>query len=115
MAESTLGDVTKTLRTFRALVVSAGSGAFTQKDRQTVAQQLQGLRDQIFDLSNQKDTNGQSLFSALGSALPPLSARPLNPKTTPLMVYPDRSPVAWVSIPFALDGDSAFYAANGAR
>ena len=108
MAESTLGDVTKTLQTFRALVVSAGSGAFTQKDRQTVAQQLQGLRDQIFDLSNQKDTNGQSLFSALGSALTPFVGPTAEPQDYTFDGLPGQVASGTVSIPFALDGDSAF-------
>ena len=108
MAESTLGDVTKALQSFRGLVVSAGSGAFTQKDRQTVTQQLQGLRDQIFSLSNQKDTNGQSLFSALGSALTPFVGPTAEPQDYTFDGLPGQTASGTVSIPFALDGDSAF-------
>src|SRR5574343_1985735 len=44
-AESTLGNVIDTLQSFRELVVSAGSGAKTALDRQTIATQLVGLRD----------------------------------------------------------------------
>jgi flagellar hook-associated protein 3 FlgL len=108
MAESTLGDVTKALQSFRGLVVSAGSGAFTQKDRQTVTQQLQGLRDQVFNLSNQKDTNGQSLFSALGSALTPFVGATAEPQDYTFNGLPGQAASGTVSIPFALDGDSAF-------
>ena len=108
MAESTLGDVTSALQSFRELVVSAGSGAFTQKDRQTVAQQLQGLRDQIFNLSNQKDTNGQPLFSALGSASTPFVGPTSEPQDYTFNGLPGQSPSSDVGVPFALDGDSAF-------
>src|SRR5450830_604515 len=71
MAESTLGDVTDTLQSFRELVVSAGNGTHTAAERQTIAGQLSGLRDQIFALSNRTDANGQPLFGALGSTAVP--------------------------------------------
>ena len=108
MAESTLGDVTNALQSFRELVVSAGNGTFTQKDRQTVALQLQGLRDQIFNLSNQKDTNGQPLFSALGSALAPFAGPATTSPDYQFNGLPGQTASQEVAIPFALDGDSAF-------
>jgi flagellar hook-associated protein 3 FlgL len=106
MAESTLGDVTSALQSFRELVVSAGNGTFAQKDRQVVALQLQGLRDQIFSLSNTRDTNGQALFGALGSALAPFVASP--PPAYTFDGLPGQTGSSEVGIPFALDGDSAF-------
>ena len=106
MAESTLGDVTNALQNFRELVVSAGNGTFAQKDRQTVALQLQGLRDQIFGLSNTQDTNGQALFGALGSALAPFVEPP--PAAYTFDGLPGQMSSNEVAIPFALDGDSAF-------
>lgn len=106
LAENTLGEITSALQSFRELVVSAGNGAFTQKDRQTVALQLQGLRDQVFNLSNQKDTNGLPLFSALGSALAPFVASP--PPAYTFDGLPGQASSSEVGIPFALDGDSAF-------
>jgi len=108
MAESTLGDVTNALQSFRELVVSAGNGTFVQKDRQTVALQLQGLRDQIFGLSNTTDTNGQPLFSALGSALAPFVGPTAQPQDYTFEGLPGQAASGTVSIPFALDGDSAF-------
>src|SRR5450830_73682 len=108
MAESTLGDVTDALQSFRELVVSAGNGTHTAADRKTIALQLTGLRDQIFAAANTKDTNGQPLFSALGSALAPF----VGPQTTApdyqFNGLPGQSASSEVSIPFALDGDSAF-------
>lgn len=107
-AESTLGGVTEALQAFRELVVSAGNGTHTAADRQTIALQLSGLRDQVFAFANTKDTNGQPLFGALGSALAPF----VGPATTaPDYTFnglPGQSSNNEVSIPFALDGDSAF-------
>jgi flagellar hook-associated protein 3 FlgL len=109
MAESTLGDVTDALQNFRELVVSAGNGTMTATDRKSIALQLTGLRDQIFALSNRKDTNGQPLFGALASALTPFAG----PQTAPAPDYqfnglPGQTASSEVAIPFALDGDSAF-------
>ena len=106
MAESTLGDVTNALQSCRELVVSAGNGTFAPKDRQTVALQLQGLRNQIVSLSNTKDTNGQALFGALGSALAPFVVPP--PAAYTFDGLPGQASSSEVAIPFALDGDSAF-------
>jgi flagellar hook-associated protein 3 FlgL len=62
----------------------------------------------VFGLANRKDTNGQPLFAALGSALAPF----VGPQTTaPDYTFnglPGQSTSSEVSIPFALDGDSAF-------
>jgi flagellar hook-associated protein 3 FlgL len=108
VAESTLGDVSSALQNFRELVVSAGNGTHTAAERKTIALQLTGLREQIVGLANTKDTNGQPLFSALGSALTPF----VGPQTTsPDYTFnglPGQTSSSEVSIPFALDGDSAF-------
>ena len=107
MAESTLGDVTSALQNFRELVVSAGNGAYSQSERQTVALQLTGLRDQIVVLANRNDTNGMPLFAALGSALAPFVG-PTTPTDYTFNGLPGQAASNEVSIPYALDGDSAF-------
>lgn len=108
MAEGTLGSITDAMQNFRELVVSAGNATQTPADRKTIALQLTGLRDQILALANSKDTNGLPLFSALGSALTPF----VGPQTTsPDYTFaglPGQSASSEVSIPFSLDGDSAF-------
>lgn len=73
MAESTLGDATSLAQKLRELVVSAGNGAYAPADRATIAQQLTGLRDQLFALANRTDTNGIPLFGGLGSAGTPFT------------------------------------------
>ncbi|ABD71424.1 flagellin-like [Rhodoferax ferrireducens T118] len=108
MAEGTLGDVTDALQNFRELVVSAGNGVLTSAERKSITIQLQGLRDQVFSLANRKDSNGQPLFSALGSALAPFVGPNAPPQDYAFNGLPGQSASSEVAIPFALDGDSAF-------
>jgi flagellar hook-associated protein 3 FlgL len=108
VAESTLGDVNDALQAFRELVVSAGNGSFSNADRKTVALQLTGLRDQIVSLANRKDTNELPLFGALGSALAPFVEPASTAPDYTFNGLPGQSSSGKVSIPFSLDGDSAF-------
>ena len=107
-AESTLGDVNDALQNFRELVVSAGNGTHTAAERKIIAGQLTGLRDQVFALSNRKDTNGQPLFGALASALAPFVGPQAAAPDYTFNGLPGQTSGSEVSIPFALDGDSAF-------
>lgn len=107
-AEGTLGDVTSAMQRFRELVVTAGNGSNSSSDRTTIAGELQSLRDQIFALANSKDTNGQPLFGALASALTPFVGPQAVAPDYKFNGLPGQLASSEVSIPFALDGDSAF-------
>lgn len=107
-AEGTLGDITDSLQAFRELVVSAGNPSYTAQERRSVAMQLNGLRDQIFNLANRTDSNGLPLFSALGSALAPFVGPQAQPQDYTFQGLPGQAASSEVSIPFSLDGDSAF-------
>jgi len=107
-AESVLGDVTDALQRFRELTVSAGSGVHSAVERKTIALEMQGLRDQIYSLANREDSNGLPLFSALGSALEPFVGPQATSPDYTFNGLPGQSASSAVSIPFALDGDSAF-------
>jgi len=107
-AESTLGQVTDALQRFRELVVSAGNGANSAAERSAIALEMQGLREQVLDLSNTKDSNGLPLFGALGSALKPFVGPADTAPDYTFNGLPGQSASTAVTIPFALDGDSAF-------
>ncbi len=107
-AESTLGSAVSALQSFRQLVVSAGNATLSPADRQTVAQQLTSLRDQVFSLSNTTDANGNPLFGALGSALAPFVQQSASPGTYTFNGVAGQTSSTAVSIPAALDGDKAF-------
>lgn len=102
-AESTLGDAIGLMQEMRELVVSAGSGVFNASDRATVANRLQGLRTQLQDVANRKDTNGVPLLGALGSA-----AAPFLNTLGEFDGLAGQMAGSAVAIPNALDGDSAF-------
>lgn len=107
-AESVLGDVTDALQRFRELTVSAGNAGHTTLERQIIAQEMRGLRDQVFALANREDSNGLPLFSALGSALKPFVGPQATPPDYTFNGLPGQSSSSDVAIPFALDGDAAF-------
>jgi flagellar hook-associated protein 3 FlgL len=108
LAETTLGEITETLQSFRELVVSAGNGGHSAAERQSIAFQLTGLRDQIIASSNLTDTNGLPLFGALGSALTPFTGPQATAPDYTFAGLPGQAASQSVAIPSALDGDSAF-------
>ncbi len=71
LGESTLGDATALLQQFRDLLVQAGNGANSPTEREIIAKQLSGLRDELLTLANRKDANGMPLFHGLGSTAAP--------------------------------------------
>lgn len=107
-AEATLGDVNTALQSFRELAATAGNASHTAQERQSVANQLKGYRDQIFALANRQDTNGLPLFSALGSALAPFVGPQGLPQDYTFAGQPGQVASNEVSIPYTLDGDRAF-------
>lgn len=107
-AESTLGDVTDALQSFRELLVSAGNASYSATNRQTIATQLTGLRDQVFAMANRQDSNGLPLFSALGSALAPFVGPQTPAPDYTFQGLPGQPASSEFAIPFSLDGDRAF-------
>lgn len=70
-AESALGDAGDLLQQARELMLSAGNGSFDDTNRQTLANSLRGLRDQLLGIANRDDGNGGYLFGGQGTAKPP--------------------------------------------
>lgn len=66
LAESTLGTITDLYQRAKELIVRGGNGALSASDRQTIAEELDGLRERILELANTKDTLGRPLFMGLG-------------------------------------------------
>lgn len=103
-AESSLGDAIGLVQEMRTLVVSAGNGSHTPSDRLTIANQIQSLSDQLLEVANRKDTNGQPLLGALGSALAPF----LGTQSGGFDGLAGQGAGSAVAIPNTLDGDAAF-------
>lgn len=107
-AESALGDAVDLVQNFRQLVVNAGSAALTPNDRATIANQLQGLREQLVEVANRKDTNGIPLLGALGSALAPFLGPLSSSPDYSFDGLPGQAASTGVTIPGTLDGEAAF-------
>ena len=71
VAEGTLGNSMDMLQDIRQLMIAAGDAAYSPSDRAAIAQEIRGMRDQLFGFANQVDSNGIPLFSGLGSAPQP--------------------------------------------
>jgi flagellar hook-associated protein 3 FlgL len=76
MTESALGDAGDLLQQARELVLSAGNGSYTDAERQTIADSLRGLRDQLLAVANRGDGSGRYLFGGQGADSPPLLDTP---------------------------------------
>jgi flagellar hook-associated protein 3 FlgL len=74
--EAALGDAGELLQQARELVVQAGNGAYTDSERQTLAEALSGLRNDLLAVANRSDGAGRYLFGGQGSDAPPLVDAP---------------------------------------
>ena len=102
-AESSLGDAVGLVQEMRELVVSAGNGTHSAADRQTIAQQIQSLREQLLAVSNRKDSSGAPLLASLGSAAAPFDGTPNG-----FSGLAGQAAASDVSLPGALDGHAAY-------
>lgn len=62
-AEGALGTATTLLQRFRELTLSAGNAATSATDRNTLADEMQSIREQLVSVANTQDNNGVYLFS----------------------------------------------------
>ncbi|HEX8593307.1 MAG TPA: flagellar hook-associated protein 3 [Pseudomonas sp.] len=72
-SETALSSISTALQRVSELVVSAGNGTYTDKDRQAAADELKQLQGQILSLMNTKGADGQYLFSGSKTGTPPYS------------------------------------------
>lgn len=68
--EAVLSNVTTSANRARVLVVQAGNGINTDEDRTAIASELAQIRDEIFDLMNSQDANGNYIFAGNQSDSP---------------------------------------------
>lgn len=126
-AESALGTVSDLYNHFKELVVKAGNASLNASDRRSVANEMKGIREQLLDLANQKDTAGQPLFAGMGplNILGTPFVEQLSDPTVNQTTYgPDGKAVQWdatqgqpsateTTLPRGLDGYSVFKGVRG--
>ncbi|MES2098362.1 MAG: flagellar hook-associated protein FlgL [Pseudomonadota bacterium] len=76
LTESALGDAGTLLQAAREALVAAGNASYSDAERKGVADQLQGLRDQLFAVANRTDGSGLPLFGGQGSTQAPFVDMP---------------------------------------
>ncbi len=61
--DNTLGSIANLLsEDLSEKIVAAGNGAYSDEDRQALATELQGVRDNLLDLANTKNSDGRYIF-----------------------------------------------------
>ncbi|ELP5717649.1 flagellar hook-associated protein FlgL [Enterobacter asburiae] len=55
-------------------IVAAGNGTMSDADRQALATELQGIRDNLIDLANSRNSNGRYIFAGYETGKPPFLA-----------------------------------------
>lgn len=66
-AESTVGQMGDVLARFKELLVQGGNSTLTASDRRSLAQEMRGLREQLLNLANTQDSEGNALLGGLGT------------------------------------------------
>lgn len=69
--ESTLSQVTTAIQSAQEKIVYAGNGTLSDDDRNSLATDLQGIRDQLLNLANSTDGNGRYIFAGYKTDKPP--------------------------------------------
>ena len=80
---TTLDSVVNLMHRAKELVVQASNDTATTDDRQAIATELQGLRDQILSLANTQDSNGNHLFGGSRVSSPPFASPDSDPGASP--------------------------------
>ncbi|CAM4049913.1 flagellar hook-associated protein FlgL [Serratia silvae] len=67
MEETVLRSAADGIKDMKALIVNAGDGTLSDNDRDSLATQLQGLRDQLLSQANSTDGNGRFIFAGFAN------------------------------------------------
>jgi flagellar hook-associated protein 3 FlgL len=106
-AESGLKESGDLIQRVRDLLVTAGNATFTDAEREDVAKQLEGLREQLIAVANRKDNAGRTLYGGLGGSSTPFVDL-YGPSGNGVQFDGQRgqSAAGNSSLPQALDGDA---------
>jgi flagellar hook-associated protein 3 FlgL len=108
--ESAFGDARELVQQARELLVAAGNPSFGPGERQGIAQQLAGIRAQLFKVANRGDGAGAYLLGGQGSAAPPFVDAPGG--VTYAATSGSTQTASSEPLPLAFDGRAAFLSAS---
>lgn len=107
-AESAIGQMGDVLIRFKELLVQGGNPTLSASDRRSLANELRGLRDQLLNLSNTKDAEGNALLGGLGPIVS--SGKPFAdvfPGGVQYQALAGQAAATEVSLPNRVNGDFA--------
>ncbi len=111
LTEGALGDAGNDLQRARELMIQAGNGSMTDKERSLIATELRGLRDSLLSTANRTDGAGRYLFAGQGSTAAPFVDTPAG---VSYQGTPGAAQVAGSDgLPIAVDGEYAWMRPNG--
>lgn len=67
MEETVLRSAADGIKDMKTLIVNAGNGTLSDNDRDSLATQLQGLKDQLLSQANSTDGNGRFIFAGFAN------------------------------------------------
>jgi flagellar hook-associated protein 3 FlgL len=110
LTESSLGDAGDLLQRARELLVAAGNGSYADAQRQSIASELRGIREQLLQVANRSDGADGYLFGGQGASQPPFVDMP------GAVQYRGTAGVAQIAgqeaLPLSMDGGAAWMAAR---
>ena len=74
--EAVLRNVNDSVNRARQLAIQAGNGVLQEEDRTAIAIELANIRDEIFDLSNSRNSDGEFIFAGSRSQSPAFTFNP---------------------------------------
>lgn len=72
-ADGALAGASDALQSIRELLIGAGNGTLQPADRVSIATQVQGMREELLSVANQRDGAGGYVFGGQGSASAPFT------------------------------------------
>jgi flagellar hook-associated protein 3 FlgL len=108
LTESAMGDATDLLQQAREAMVAAGNASYSDADRQTLAQTLQTIRDQLLQVANRTDDNGNFLLGGQGGRQPFIDM----PGGVQFAGTPGQTQITDGNLPLTVDGGSVFLQAH---
>ncbi|KAA8996716.1 flagellar hook-filament junction protein FlgL [Affinibrenneria salicis] len=74
LENTVLDQVVDVVQSIQTLVVKAGNTTYSDADRQSMATELQGYKDQLLTLANSTDSNGNYIFAGYATESAPFTA-----------------------------------------
>ncbi|MEP8985561.1 flagellar hook-associated protein FlgL [Enterobacter cloacae] len=74
LEDNVLSQVNAAITSAKEKLVNAGNGTLSDDDRLSLASDLQGIRDQLMNLANSADGNGQYIFAGYKTEAPPFDS-----------------------------------------